>query len=142
MIRRLTPSDATFIGFTQTNDFFDGWNERMVLSAFSTGNFFGYLYEKDGEPIGYITYTLRTDEADIEDVYVTANYRRTGCASELMEQALSELKNKNVKKVFLEVKEDNVPAMRLYAAFGFNKVGERKKYYSDGKTAFVLIKEL
>jgi ribosomal-protein-alanine N-acetyltransferase len=34
-----------------------------------------------------------------------------------------------VAAVFLEVRESNLPAQRLYEAIGFREVGRRRRYY-------------
>jgi ribosomal-protein-alanine N-acetyltransferase len=51
-----------------------------------------------------------------------------------------------VRAVFLEVGDDNVPALRLYRRAGFREVGRREGYYRDqaGKasTALVLRRDL
>jgi ribosomal-protein-alanine N-acetyltransferase len=43
--------------------------------------------------------------------------------------------------MFLEVAEDNAPALTLYERFGFVKVGERAGYYrrADGTRATALV---
>ena len=39
----------------------------------------------------------------------------------------------------LEVRESNLGAQQLYAKLGFEKAGERKRYYSDtGESAYIL----
>jgi ribosomal-protein-alanine N-acetyltransferase len=46
-----------------------------------------------------------------------------------------------MRRVFLEVDEDNVPARRLYARAGFHNVGRREAYYQDrpGRSAAALV---
>ncbi len=39
-------------------------------------------------------------------------------------------------QIFLEVRVDNLPALALYDAFGFEVLNERKNYYGDGASAF------
>ena len=47
----------------------------------------------------------------------------------------------NLKKIFLEVRKSNIPAINAYKKAGFNQISVRKKYYSDGEDALILIKE-
>jgi ribosomal-protein-alanine N-acetyltransferase len=41
------------------------------------------------------------------------------------------LERKGVHEFFLEVREGNMAAIRLYQQFGFEKIGKRKKYYAE-----------
>ena len=47
-----------------------------------------------------------------------------------------------MRAVFLEVDEDNKPARKLYARAEFREVGRRPGYYSGGKSALVLRRDL
>jgi ribosomal-protein-alanine N-acetyltransferase len=41
-------------------------------------------------------------------------------------------------EAFLEVKASNKGAQRLYAKLGFEEVGRRRRYYSDGSDAVLM----
>ena len=43
---------------------------------------------------------------------------------------------------FLEVRASNAAACRLYSKMGFEEVGIRKGYYSDGEDALLMEKRL
>jgi ribosomal-protein-alanine N-acetyltransferase len=45
-------------------------------------------------------------------------------------------------RVLLEVREDNAGARAFYAARGFVEVDRRRRYYRDGATAVVLLRDL
>jgi len=55
---------------------------------------------------------------------------------------LYDLKNRGIKKVFLEVEHDNVPAIALYEKYGFVRYGYRRDYYGQGKDAVLMSREL
>lgn len=40
--------------------------------------------------------------------------------------------------VLLEVRASNSPALALYTSLGFERVGLRKRYYSDGEDAVLM----
>ena len=54
---------------------------------------------------------------------------------------LSDCAEIELKTLFLEVRESNMPAINLYQKYGFTQVGKRPKYYRDGETALVMKKE-
>lgn len=86
-----------------------------------------YLVAKeDGKTIGYIGIEKIAGEIHVINMAVAPENRSQGIGSKLMEKIL------NKKDVFfLEVRVSNVAAQDLYEKFGFNKVGVRKKYYSN-----------
>jgi ribosomal-protein-alanine N-acetyltransferase len=44
--------------------------------------------------------------------------------------------------VLLEVRENNAGALAFYVARGFAEVDRRRRYYRDGATAIVLLRDL
>lgn len=71
-------------------------------------------------------------EAEILNLAVAPTYRRQGVASQLL-RALLPLAD----VWFLEVRASNEAAQRLYLAQGFQPMGRRKRYYSDGEDALL-----
>lgn len=43
---------------------------------------------------------------------------------------------------YLELREGNETAMRLYGRAGFSEVGRRRRYYENGDTAILMCKDL
>ena len=142
IICQLTNSHAKEIADFFKANFSDGWTEEMILSAFSTGRFFSLGAYEQEDLIGVITYSMVDDSMDIEDVVVKIEYRKKSVASSLLASVFEKLDNTITKKVLLEVREGNIPAINLYKKFGFNQLSVRKKYYSDGENALVMIKEV
>jgi [ribosomal protein S18]-alanine N-acetyltransferase len=73
---------------------------------------------------------------------VSPNYRRQGFGQDLLRGLLAHLKNLETSKVFLEVSAQNIPAIALYEAHGFQRNGLRKAYYADGSDAITMVKVL
>ena len=142
-LRPVTDKDIPFL-VSVRESFPDAWNEKMLTSAFNAGNFFGFIAEevKGGAPIGFITYSVNIDTADLQDLFVDEKCRKKGVGRALVAEFISAARERGVKKLFLEVRESNIPAINLYKKAGFTFLSERKKYYSDGENALVLVKEL
>lgn len=79
--------------------------------------------------VGYIGYHLLFDEAEITNFVVEKDFQHQGIATQLLHAGLDQLKKKGCRKVFLEVRESNHPAIRLYEKNGFVQLGVRKNYY-------------
>lgn len=70
-------------------------------------------------------------EAELMKIAVTQEYRRRGVALSFVSDITNILMEKGVKEIFLEVREKNVPACKLYEKIGFKQIGNRKKYYQN-----------
>lgn len=67
-------------------------------------------------------------------------YRRRGYMRVLLQHLFDA--NCHIERWWLEVHESNLGALNLYAKMGFEKVRERKGYYSDKATALILVKTI
>jgi ribosomal-protein-alanine N-acetyltransferase len=92
--------------------------------------------------VGYAAASMVADLAELQRIAVAATHRRTGVASDLLARVESEAARRHADRVLLEVREDNHAACAFYAARGFSEIDRRPRYYADGTTAVILMKEL
>jgi len=99
---------------------------------------------KDHELIAFIVMSIVANEAEILTCAVTQACQQQGVGHALLTYVCSELKQKKVDEVYLEVDITNEAAKRLYTKIGFHQVGERKAYYPqlDGSYTNALIMRL
>ena len=140
-IRKLSRSDIPFL-VSAREVFSDAWNESMIQSAFNAGNFYGFIAEEENKPIAFLTFSVNLDTADLQDIFVAENSRKKGVGNSLVLEFIKYAKAHEIKKLFLEVRCSNTPAIKLYEKVGFTQISIRKKYYSDGEDALIFIKEL
>jgi len=55
--------------------------------------------------------------------------RRQGIGASLLDAALAEGRRRGAQNMYLEVRESNSAARRLYASRGFEELGRRRGYY-------------
>ena len=92
--------------------------------------------------MGYVGSQSSIDEADIMNVAVHPDFRRRGVAEALIIRLVSDLKERGIHALLLEVRVSNTPAITLYEKLGFSQVGRRKNYYHNPKEdALILRKE-
>ena len=72
------------------------------------------------------------------NIVVKKSKRNEGIGSKLLNKILEIAAAKNAKTITLEVNEKNLPAIKLYQKFGFEKVGLRKKYYYNTENAIIM----
>ena len=84
------------------------------------------VYIKDDQVLGYLYYSDIYDRIEINQIEVLEKFRCKGIASSLLEELI-----KQKKDITLEVRENNIPAIKLYEKFGFKKIAVRSKYYGN-----------
>ena len=85
------------------------------------------LLKEQEEIIGYLYYSDIYERAEINQFEINNIHRNCGKGNLLLKEFLKRIK----KDVTLEVKEDNLVAIRLYEKNGFIKKAIRKNYYKD-----------
>ena len=95
------------------------------------------IAETDEGLKGYIFCWQVADELHIANLAVDPEYRHHGIAQKLVIAAIDQAGS--ITFVYLEVRESNIAARRLYEKLGFQSMGIRKKYYSDNHEDAVLM---
>ena len=116
------------------------WIKEQILLE----NIFSYkvVLEKEGKVIGVLFGEIIYEEANILLIAVKKEFQGKGFGKLLLEHFIKTCKNKNAKKIFLEVSTDNKKAVNLYKRYGFKDFSIRKKYYSDGSDAYLMVLEI
>ncbi len=81
---------------------------------------------------GFVITRMAADEAEILTVAVNIHERGQGLGRMLMEAAAARARAFGAISLFLEVADDNLPAIVLYERLGFVTVGMRPAYYKRG----------
>ena len=82
------------------------------------------------EEFGFGFARFSKDEGEIIMIMIDPSFRHKGRATLLLKKLLDDLKSIGCKKIFLEVGSNNEGAIALYKKNNFEKIGERKEYYS------------
>ena len=109
------------------------WNAGTLATLLAMVGVFGLH-----APGGFIIARRILDEAEILTLAVRPEYRQQGIGLALVEAAALTAAMAGAKVMFLEVAEDNVSAMALYARAGFVQAGLRRDYYAPGMNAWLL----
>ena len=129
--RRSIPADATGIASLEEEIFNDAWSYRDVQDLICTEGGMCFTALEDGEVIAYVIGRLIAPEGEIYRVAVAPHKRQRGIGYRLLDYAVKTSKGQGLERLFLEVRSRNIPAIRLYTAYGFKEIGTRKNYYKD-----------
>jgi len=77
------------------------------------------------------------DQAEILTLVTDPAKRQIGLARAILQSSEKMLRAKNIEIIFLEVAEDNAPAIALYKSCSFEPFGRRPAYYrrDNGRVA-------
>lgn len=96
--------------------------------------------DERGGVTGYVVAHFGADEGEILNLAVAPAERRRGTGRALVERVMVALREAGVRSVFLEVREANTAARRLYESVGFKPVGLRPNYYRRPTEAAVVLR--
>jgi ribosomal-protein-alanine acetyltransferase len=81
--------------------------------------------------IAYLAAHCVDDDWELQYVVVAKKSQRHRVGAYLMKEFISCVREAGGSRIFLEVRESNQSARRLYSAIGFEETGLRKSYYSN-----------
>lgn len=113
------------------SDFDDFWSFSTFKEEVENENSSYIIGKINNEIIGFAGLKKIFDQADIMNIVIKKTYRNQGIGTLLLENLILLAKDLNISTLFLEVNEQNKPAIHLYEKLGFEKLGVRKKYYNN-----------
>lgn len=122
----------------------DRWSEESWRSELGGGDdrFVIAARTVDGAVLGVATFQAVAQVADLHRVVVHPEARGQGFGRALVTAGCDWAMTTGARRMLLEVATDNVPALGLYRALGFHDVAVRKDYYSTGRDALVMERDL
>jgi [ribosomal protein S18]-alanine N-acetyltransferase len=139
LVRPMDINDIDRIMEIEKKSFLAPWSKIMfketIFSPISEGLVIGH----SKAITGYMMFYAVDVEAHIMNIAVDPPGRKQGYARQLLGYALKLFSEKNISECYLEVREHNKAAQKLYKSFGFEVIGRRKKYYPEtGEDALVM----
>ena len=116
------------------------WNEKILKDEFENPNSKYFVICDSDEIFGFAGLWFNIDEAHIMNIAVRKDFRKNGIGSELLSFLIDEAKSKGKMCITLEVRDNNIPAIKLYKKFNFDILGRRKKYYNNVNDAIIMTK--
>ncbi len=130
-VEAATLADAPRLAQLHGAAFHRGWGEGEFESLLAESNTLVHRLRLGRKTIGFAISRIGADEAEILSVAIDPRYRGQGLSHKLLLTHLGHLATRGVRTIFLEVEENNQPALRLYRRAGFVVVGRRERYYRE-----------
>lgn len=125
----------------------DAWNETLVADELGRADRVWWAaYAADPKMplsaeaplVGYAGGWVVDGDLQILKVGVDPAWRRHGIARVLLARVADDARNLGARTSSLEVRAANAGAQALYAALGYETLGRRPRYYSDGEDALIM----
>ena len=120
------------------SDFDDFWNPETLKKELQNNNSHYIVAKINNNIVGFAGIKTVFDEADIMNIVTRKDSRNSSIGSALFSAIIDYAKSNDVKKITLEVNENNLSAIHLYEKFNFIRIAERKKYYNGTDTAIIM----
>ena len=121
-----------------TSDFDSFWSPSILKQELLCDNSYFIVAKNKSEIIGFAGFKALLDTADLMNIVVKKSYRNQGVGSLLLNNLIDLFHSFSLKTIYLEVNENNFPAIRLYQKFGFKKIDVRKNYYPNEQNAIIM----
>jgi ribosomal-protein-alanine N-acetyltransferase len=104
------------------------WSQGNCADSMAAG-YACWVMLDGAEPVGYGVLMMVIDEAHILNISVVASRQRGGLGRRLLGHFADVARTNGVRRLLLEVRPSNGPALALYERAGFQTIGRRKGYY-------------
>lgn len=145
IIQRAWPEDAGQIAeFEKSNFGGEGFSIRQINYLISKAKGEVLIVKSERKIAASLILLSRKNSSQLRiySLAVSPALRGKGMAKKMILHAEEKARKSGYKKLSLEVNENNLPAIQLYQACGFQFYRTKKAYYKDGSNALVMKKNL
>jgi len=138
LIRLATPDDVpTLMALEKHAVTAAHWSAEQYQAVFSGQNRIALVLEEQSGIQGFLIARGVGPEWEFENIAIAGPARRRGLGTRLLGELLNTVRSRGAVAVFLEVRESNSAARRLYEKWAFSETGRRANYYRDPDEAAV-----
>lgn len=140
IIRYMIEEDLDQVTRLEESSFSMPWKRQDFEDILTRDDRIYLVAEEDGKILGGCMLTDLLGEGDISNVAVLEEYRGRKIATKLLEKLLQiGEEERNITAFTLEVREHNIPAIRVYEKAGFVSEGIRPDFYDKPRENAVIM---
>lgn len=128
MIRLMQAADVEAVAKIERSVQSHPWTLKQFQDAVTA--YQSTVIEVQGQVAGFCILQPVLDEANLLLMAIDPAQQGQGLGYQLLEASVAMLKN-NPVQIFLEVRESNLAAIKLYEKSGFHQIDLRKNYYPN-----------
>ncbi len=130
-MRAMRVADLDEVMLIERRSFSAPWEESTFRGLMRRPSAALLVAENDDELTGYSVMWFAADEGELGDIAVVPERRGEGIGRMLLRESIAVAASRGTRSLYLEVRESNEVARRLYEKVGFSVVGVRKQYYNE-----------
>ena len=130
-ILELKNEDVLMVAEIEKECFSNPWSEKAIKTAINDDLSHFIVAKIGNEVVGYGGMYSVMGEGYIYNIAVKRKYRKFGIGTNIVNELVNYSKIKSLNFLSLEVRKSNTPAINLYSNCGFEKVGNRKNFYTN-----------
>lgn len=138
IIKKMTLDDLNSLKENFNEKFDKFWNYSILENDFKNNDSYYIVAKCNNEILGFAGYLKIIDEINILNIVTRVDKRNLHIGSKMLEYIISTSKNEKANSITLEVNVNNIPAIKLYEKYNFEKVGLRKRYYYGTDDAIIM----
>ena len=112
---------------------------RYDLSDHNNAFYWVAELENTSKIVAYSACRHMVDDAEIMNIAVLPEWRRIGIARQLLLIMESHARQSGLEAMYLEVRESNSPARRLYRESGYTEITFRYQYYANNRENAIIM---
>lgn len=128
-IREMQQRDLTQVIEIENEVFSVPWSQKGFAASLEMKETLYLAVFQEDQLIGYCGMLMVADEGEITNVAVRKAYRGQHIGYSMLAELLFEGRRRGVERFFLEVRESNQYAIKLYKKLGFSSIGKRRNFY-------------
>jgi ribosomal-protein-alanine N-acetyltransferase len=105
------------------------WTRGNFIDSLAAGYLARVLWDDDAGVLGYFVAMRGVEEMHLLNITVAPVEQGRGHARRMLDELVHLSAAAHARQLWLEVRESNARARRLYARYGFRHIGTRRGYY-------------
>jgi ribosomal-protein-alanine N-acetyltransferase len=105
------------------------WTQGNFLDSLRSGHSAWTMRDSGGGLIAYAVVMFALDEAHLLNLTVAPACQRFGFGWRMLEAMAENARSYGARTMLLEVRPSNEAAQKMYARYGFVRIGTRRGYY-------------
>lgn len=141
LFRRMTEQDIKQVYEIEKLLFSNPWTKKSFIHEVRNHKYsYPFVAKDQANLIGYIVGWYISRELHIGNIAVLPERQRQGVGKFLLSNLFALLNDCEIS--YLEVRENNYNAIKMYESFGFSSLFKRRRYYPDGEDAIIMVKSM